>query len=69
MSNSGLVFGKVVSAQLVEIAGEPDRRQWVDKRVELYVTTTESPNGRVDCIRIRKPSRPPKADLDDRLPF
>ncbi len=36
-----------------------DVRQWIGKSISLYVTVTDSPQGQVDCIRIRP--RPPQA--------
>ena len=58
---AGWCLVKPVAGQLVEVTGERDSSQWVDKRVELFVTQTQSPDGIVDCIRVRKPSTPTPA--------
>lgn len=37
-----------------------DTSKWKGKRIAIYVTTTQSPEGVVDCIRVRP--TPPAAD-------
>lgn len=54
------LVGKVtICRQIVKATGERDSQNWVGKRITLYVTKTDSPQGNVDCIRVRE--EPPPA--------
>lgn len=43
----------VTNAKVVAGMYGNDTRDWVGKAIDLYVTTTDSPQGQVDCIRVR----------------
>ena len=50
----------ITNAKTVAAMYGNDVRQWVGKSIALYVTTTDSPAGQVDCIRIRPRIPQPK---------
>jgi hypothetical protein len=39
----------------------PHTEKWIGKAITIYPTTTDSPEGRVDCIRIRQRAPEPRA--------
>lgn len=43
----------VTNAKVVAGMYGNDTRGWVEKAIDLYVTTTDSPQGQVECIRVR----------------
>jgi hypothetical protein len=61
---------------VANIAGD-DTDEWLNKKIELYPTTTQMGSKTVECVRIRKPSPPkepklpvvPDDDPDDVIPF
>lgn len=66
-----------------DATGCPDSEDWPGLRIELYPTKTTMGGKSVDCIRIRRPSRPlgaapppmppasppPTDEMDDEIPF
>ncbi len=48
----GLVCNKTNAKTIAGIYG-PDTTKWIGKRIAMYPTTTHSPDGDVECIRIR----------------
>lgn len=54
----GLALNKTNAKAIAGMYGD-HTREWKGKLIAIYVTTTSSPEGTVDCIRVRptKPSR------------
>lgn len=52
----GLILNKTNSELLCELYGA-ETENWVGKLVELYRTKTEFRGKRVNCIRLKEPSR------------
>lgn len=49
-----LICKVTVARQIAKALGEKESERWVGKRITLFVDRTNSPQGMVDCIRVRE---------------
>jgi hypothetical protein len=57
---------------IAAIVGDDETNTWPGTRIELFRSKTEMGNQSVDCVRVRAPTKPPKAspdEIDDSIPF
>ena len=57
------ILNKVNGKSIEKLLGTGLLDEWVGKEIQLYKTKTSSPEGLVDCVRVREfPPRKPKAE-------
>jgi hypothetical protein len=59
-AKKGLGINVTNAKTLIALYG-PHTEKWIGKAITIYPTTTDSPEGRVDCIRIRQRAPEPRA--------
>lgn len=48
------IVNKTNAKMIEKVAGSGDVFDWIGKKIQLYKTKTSSPEGLVDCVRVRE---------------